>query len=67
MNVEINNRGRAHIVDNRDNTREDVSALGCTVWEARATAFLNAVDEARTRNEREGWPRFVALRWRTLA
>lgn len=52
----------AHIVDNRDNTREEVRALGRTVADAYATAFLSAAAEARLRNRREGWPRFVALR-----
>jgi len=56
----------AYILDNRDNTRERVLALGHSVREARATAFLNAADEARLRNQREGWPRFVALRSLTL-
>lgn len=55
-------RGNAIIIDNRDHTREKVRALGTTVPEANANAFLNADQYCQSRNSREGWTRFVPVR-----
>jgi hypothetical protein len=55
-------RGAAVIIDNRDQTRETVRALGSTVHCAAAAAFTRASSECRERNAREGWERFVPVR-----
>lgn len=54
--------GEASLHDNRDSTVERVVAVGRSVGEARATAFMRASEEAQKRNKREGWFRFVPVK-----
>lgn len=55
--------GAAYILDQRDNSVEEVRRSGATVHEARSRAFESASEEAASRNTREAEQhRFVPLR-----
>lgn len=55
--------GKAVILDNRDGSKETVSALRVSIHHARRQAFASASAECKHRNAREGWARFVPIKW----
>ncbi len=52
----------SYIIDNRDGTVETVRCSDRLYHRAAVTAFNWATEECTSRNEREGWQRFVPLR-----
>jgi len=60
IDIDRHERGQARIIDTRDGTAERVVALGRSVRVAHREAFVRALAEFTARNEREGYPRFIA-------